>query len=42
MPDPLNRMDWERIAEALAHFTHNPEFRSTYEKVQAILKPDQP
>jgi len=38
MPDPLLRDDWARIAEALSHFTHNPDFLHTYGKVCALLE----
>lgn len=33
----LDREDWVRIAEALSHFRHNPDYKRTLEKVTAVL-----
>lgn len=40
MMNQLTRDDWQRIADALSHFVHNPEYKGTYEKVKAILGED--
>lgn len=33
----LTRLDWERIADALSNFQHNPQYDATYKKVIAII-----
>ena len=37
MEHQLTRDDWERIAEALSHFSHNTDFKSTLDKVIRII-----
>jgi len=37
MDHQLTREDWERIAEALSHFSHNPDFKATLTKVLRII-----
>lgn len=37
MTEPLGRDDWERIAHALSHFSHNTEYQTTLAKVRTIL-----
>jgi hypothetical protein len=38
MTDDLTREDWQRIADALAHFKHHPDYIATLKKVTAILQ----
>ena len=38
MFDALDRDDWERIADALKLFRHNPKFHETYQKVRLIIE----
>jgi len=40
MVNQLTRDDWQRIADALSHFVHNPDYKATYEKVKAIIGDD--
>ena len=42
MVEQLTQEDWQRIAEALSHFTHNPEYKNTYDKVKAVIDNEQP
>lgn len=37
MDKHLTREDWLRIADALRHFSHNPDYKGTLEKVKAII-----
>lgn len=38
MTENLTREDWQRIADALAHFKHHPDYIATLEKVASILE----
>ena len=40
MDKQLTREDWDRIAQALSHFSHNIEFKGTLEKVRLIIGKD--
>ena len=40
MSKHLTRDDWLRIADALRHFSHHPEYKDTLDKVVAILGED--
>lgn len=42
MDQQLTRDDWERITHALSHFSHNPDYKSTLEKVRRILGDPEP
>ena len=42
MDRQLTRDDWERIADALSHFSHNTDYKSTLDKVRRIIGDPEP